>query len=266
MNWMGCRRMAWAGVVAAMVVLVAGCASGPPSNDLVTDSDQTKADRAAQLHMELAAAYFGRGNNEAALDDVKKVLAAKPDSSAAYNLRGLIYASMDQNDLAESSFQRAMQINPRDFDAAHNYAWFLCQKRRYDDADAEFAKLLAQPSYRDIVRTQLARGVCLARNQRWGDAEQALRRAYELDPANPAVAVNLTEVLYREQQYERARFYIRRVNAVDELVTSQTLWLAMRIERKLGRDDQVQQLGTQLRNRFPDASETLLYEKGRFDD
>jgi type IV pilus assembly protein PilF len=71
------------------------------SNDLVTDSDQTKADRAAQLHMELAAAYFGRGNNEAALDDVKKVLAAKPDSSAAYNLRGLIYASMDQNDLAE---------------------------------------------------------------------------------------------------------------------------------------------------------------------
>jgi type IV pilus assembly protein PilF len=80
------------------------------------------------------------------------------------------------------------------------------------------------------------------------------------------VAVNLTEVLYREQQYERARFYIRRVNAVDELVTSQTLWLAMRIERKLGRDDQVQQLGTQLRNRFPDASETLLYEKGRFDD
>jgi type IV pilus assembly protein PilF len=78
-----------------------------------------------------------------------------------------------------------MQINPRDFDAAHNYAWFLCQKRRYDDADAEFAKLLAQPSYRDIVRTQLARGVCLARNQRWGDAEQALRRAYELDPPIP---------------------------------------------------------------------------------
>jgi hypothetical protein len=35
---------------------------------------------------------------------------------------------------------------------------------------------------------------------------------------------------------------------------------------KVGADDQVQQLGTQLRNRFPDASETLLYEKGRFDD
>ncbi len=266
MNWMGCCRKAGLGALAVAMLWLTGCAAQAPRKDLVTDSDLTKSDRAAELHMELASAYFSRGNNEAALDDVKKVLAAKPDASAAYNLRGLIYASMEQPELAEDSFRQGLQVNPQDYNTAHNYAWFLCQRRRFDEADAQFARLVAAPDYRDLPRSLLARGVCQARNTHWAEAEKSLQRAYELDPSNPAVAVNLSEVLYREQQYERARFYIRRVNANDELVTAQTLWLALRIEQKMGQTEQVRVLGSQLQARFPEAPETLLYEKGRFDD
>ena len=78
--------------------------------------------------------------------------------------------------------------------------------------------------------------------------------------------MNLSEVLYKRGEFERARFYIRRVNTKDELVSAQTLWLAARIERKLGQDAQVQDLGAQLRKRFPQAPETLLFEKGKFDE
>ena len=90
--------------------------------------------------------------------------------------------------------------------------------------------------------------------------------ANEPSPANPTTAVNLSEVLYKRGEYERARFYIRRVNTKDELVSAQTLFLAARIERKLGQDAQVQELGAQLRKRFPQAPETLLFEKGKFDE
>jgi type IV pilus assembly protein PilF len=112
----------------------------------------------------------------------------------------------------------------------------------------------------------LAQGVCQARNNRWADAERTLAKAYELDPANPATAVNLAEVLYRQAEYERARFYIRRVNAVEDLSNAQTLWLAIRIEKRLGQEAQVKTLSGQLRNRFPEAPETLLFERGRFDE
>ena len=70
------------------------------------------------------------------------------------------------------------------------------------------------PQYRDAPRTLLAQGVCQARAGQLAEAEATLTRAYELDPANPVTAINLAEVLYRRGEYERARFYMRRVNAM----------------------------------------------------
>jgi type IV pilus assembly protein PilF len=267
----GNARRCWMAAGLALVAavgLLQGCAVPPqaPSHDVRTESDQTDTDRRARVRMELAAAYFGRGQSATALDEVKLALQAKPDLPDAFNLRGLIYASMGELALAEESFRRALQLSPRDADTMHNYGWFLCQQRRFADAEVQFNAALGVPNYRDSVRTLLAMGVCQARNNQWADAERTLQRSYELNPANPTTAVNLSEVLLRRGEYERARFYIRRVNAVDELVSAQTLWLAARIERKLGQTAQVQALGSQLVNRFPQSPEALLYEKGRFDD
>jgi type IV pilus assembly protein PilF len=276
------RAVQWVGALAAAAGLalgLAGCvhtggpdmSKAPPKvvndgRDIKTASDQTEADRRAKVRMELASAYFARGQATDALDEVKQALASKPDNAQAYGLRGLIYASLDDPKTAEESFRRARELAPHDGDLMHNYAWFECQQRRYADADAEFAAALAEPKYEGQSRTLLARGVCQARAGDLGTAEKTLSHAYELDPANPTTAVNLSEVLYKRGEYDRARFYIRRVNVRDELVSAQTLWLAARIEHRLRQDDQVQELGSRLHARFPQASETLAFDRGRFDD
>jgi type IV pilus assembly protein PilF len=218
------------------------------------------------VRLELAGLYLGRGQTATALDEIKKALAAKPDLPEAYSLRGLIYAAMGDVPLAEDSFKRSLQLAPRDGDALHNYGWFLCQQKRYAEADAQFAGALAQVQYRDTVRTLLAQGVCQARAGNWNAAEKALNRSYELDPSNPVTAYNLSEVLMRRGEYDRARFYVGRINAVPELSTAQSLWLAVRIERGLGNQQSVQEYGRRLRERYPQADETLLFERGRFDD
>ena len=242
--------------------------SGPvtATGDLKTDSDQTATDRRAQARMDLAAAYFGRNQLVTALDEVKQALVAKPDMPEALNLRGLIYAAMSENALAEESFKRALAVVPRDGDIQHNYGWFLCQQRRFSEADDLFARALTLPQYRSFARTMLAQGVCQARNAQLGRAELTLSRAFELDPTNLAIAYNLTEVLYRQGEFERARFYIRRVNARRETANAQSLWLAVRIENRLGNQALVRQLGADLRERFGQSPEALLYEKGRFDE
>jgi type IV pilus assembly protein PilF len=270
----GPTRAWWLVASIGLSVVLQGCAAPAggnpppikPSAELQTESDTPEADRRARVRMELAAAYFGRGQTNTALDEVKMALQAKPDMGDAYNLRGLIYASIGETSLAEDSFHHALQINPRDADAMHNFGWFLCQQRRFADAEAQFSAALAVPNYRDLIRTNLAQGVCYARNNNLAEAERSLQRAYELDPANPTTALNLSEVLLRRGEFERARFYVRRVNAVDDLVNAQTLWLAIRIEKKLGQQSQVEILGNQLNNRFPQSPEALLYEKGRFDE
>jgi type IV pilus assembly protein PilF len=261
--------------VTGLVAGLAGCVTtgGPvlrphrgDDKDLTTASDQTDADRLYNTRMELAAAYLGRSQPTDALDQVKLALQAKPDNANAYGLRGLIYGALGDADKADESFRRALQLAPHNGELMHNYGWFMCQQRRFADADAEFNLAMAEPSYRSISRTLLAQGVCQAGGGKMADAEHTLSHAYELDPANPTIAVNLTEVLYRNGQFERARFYIRRVNTKQELASAQTLWLAARIERKLGQDEQVQAMGAQLRNRFPQSPEALQFEKGKFDE
>lgn len=267
----GLTRRLSASLAAALgaAVAILGCAAPAGETlerDHVTASDQTDADRRARVRLELASAYYGRNQYETALDEVKQALVAKPDLWEAWNLRGLIYVSLGDDRLAEDSFKRAMQLNPRDGDTMHNYAWFLCQRQRYPESIALFQKAIAQPQYGSVSRSLMTLGVCQARAGALADAERSLSRAYELDPSNPITGVNLSEVLYLRGEYERARFYIRRVNAMPDVTNAQTLWLAARIENKLGNARGARDLGQQLRNRFPQSPEALAYDRGRFDE
>jgi len=275
------RVATWTAGLAAALVMV-GCTTTskgtPPTNtpasaavstgekDRVTASDEPEAARRARVRLELASAYFGRGQLTTALDEVKLAIVADPNNAGAFNLRGLIYASLGDDRLAEDSFRHALQLDPRDPDTMQNYGWYLCQQQRYSEADTLFRQALAVPHYRDTPRTLLTEGICQARAGQWSQAEGTLTRSYELDPANPAVAVNLSEVLYRRGEYERARFHIRRVNANPDIANAQTLWLAARIENRLGNRQGAQEFGSQLRNRFPRSPEAGAYDRGQFDE
>jgi type IV pilus assembly protein PilF len=260
-------------LVALLGVVLAACAAGPvtttsttASRDSAPAADQADPERRARVRLELAGLYFGRGQSDIALNELNQALSAKPDMPEAHSLRGLIYASLGDAVQAESSFKRALDFNPRDADVMHNYGWFLCQQKRFDDAQIQFERALAQRLYRDVPRSWMALGVCQARAGRWPDAERSLSRSYELDPANPFTAYSLSEVLLRRGELERARFYIRRINSQPEQSNAQSLWLAARVERRLGDLLAVQDLGRQLRDRFPQSAEALQYEQGRFDD
>lgn len=262
--------------IAPWVVLAAlwGCTttttttSSPPTaeSSRPITPEQVDPDRRARVRMELASGYYARGQLDTALEEVKLALAVKPDLPDAYNLRGLIYQSQGDDRLAEENFRRALQLTPNDPNVMHNYGWFLCQRNRLGEAQAQFQQAIATPRYAGLSRSLMTQGVCYARAGSWPEAERSLARSYEIDPTNPVTAVNLADVLYRRGEYERARFYIGRVNSVQELSNAQTLWLAARIENKAGNARAARDFGRQLRNRFPQAPETLLFERGRYDD
>jgi type IV pilus assembly protein PilF len=258
--------------LAAAVLALAGCTtttvttSTGSSVDLRTASDQTDNDRRARVRLDLATAYFSRGQYEVALDEVKLAVAARPDLAEAHNLRGLIYGALGEPKLAEEAFQRALQLAPRSGDTLHNHGWFLCQQQQYAQAQAQFERAIALPTYRDTARSLLAMGVCQARAGQMADAERSLVRSYELEPNNPTTAYNLADLLYRRGDYDRARFHIRRLNQQAELSNAQSLWLAARIEHRAGNRAAAADWGRQLRNRFPQSREAMAFEAGRYDE
>jgi type IV pilus assembly protein PilF len=259
-------------VAGALLLALAGCTStvvttGPDGRQVVRpEAEPARPERRAQVRLELASLYFGRQQYETALQEVRLALAAQPGLAPAWGLQGLIQSALGDVAAADQSFRRALQLTPRDGELLHNHGWFLCQQQRWDDADARFEQALAQPQYRETLRTLLARGVCQARAGRLEQADRHLSRAYELDPSSPVVAFNLADVLLRRGDFERARFYVGRINAVPELVTAQSLWLAARVEHFGGRPDAARSLGLRLRARFPQSPEALRFERGNFNE
>ena len=257
----------------AMISFLAGCvttttnsATGVQVREVKPSNEPADLEKRARVRLELASLYLGRGQHDTALEEVQRSLTFKADLPEAYNLQGLAYSGKGDLPAADQAFRRALQLAPRDGNTMHNYGWFLCQQQRWNDADMQFNGALAQPQYRDAMRTLLAQGVCQARAGRWAEAERALSRSFELDPSNPVTAYNLSDVLLRRGELERARFYIARINSQPELSSAQSLWLAARIERRLGNLQGVQDIGRKMQERFPESAEVLQFEKGRFDE
>jgi type IV pilus assembly protein PilF len=262
-------RLASLLLCAAMLAACTTPANAPPpgeTRDRITASDQSEASRRANVRLQLASAYFADGQLTTALDEVKQAIIADPKMSEAFNLRGLIYAGLGDDALAEESFRRALQLSPNDGAVMHNYGWYLCIQKRYGEASAQFQQALALPQYRDVTRTLLAQGACEARAGQLPEAERTLQRAFALDSSNAVVALNLSEVLFQRGEYERARFYIRRVNASPQQATAQTLWLAARIEYRGGNPKAASELGQQLLARFPKSPEASAFQQGKLSE
>jgi type IV pilus assembly protein PilF len=254
-------------VLAGALLALGGCAGGVGSTSNtaqpVTESDEPEARKRARLRLELASGYFEQGQTTVALDEIKQSLSADPLYGPAYVLRGLVYMRLNDNRLAEDSFQRALQINPRDPDALHNYGWFACQLGRHAQAIEFFTRALASPVYGGQAKTYMAKGVCQTRMGQLAEAEGSFARSYELDAANPITAYNLSALLFRRGEDTRAQFYIRRLNN-SEMSNAETLWLGIRVERRLGNTEALQQLAQQLGRRYPQSREWALYQRGAF--
>lgn len=251
---------------------ISGCATtadalpqGASQGEVVTDSDEPETRKRARIRLELAVAYFEQGQTAVALDELKQSLAADPTYAEAYSLRGLIYLRLNDFQLSEESFKKALTLSPRDSNIMHNLGWLYCQQARYPEAQQLFSQALANPRYVERAKTFRAQGLCQVRAGQLAQAEQSLLKSYEFDAGNPITAYNLAVLLFARGDFVRAQFYVRRLNN-SELANAESLWLGIKVERRMENSDAMLQLAAQLAKRFPKSRELESYQRGAFDE
>lgn len=262
-RWLFCVFFLVVGLVG-----ISGCAStSVDSNraEIVTDSDEPEMRKRARIRLELAVGYFEQGQTTIALDELKQSIASDPTYSEAYSLRGLIYMRLNDFQVAEESFKKALVISPQNSGVMHNLGWLLCQQARYSEAQQYFSQALLNPQYGERAKTLRAQGLCQASAGLKKDAELSLLKSYEFDAGNPVTAYNLAVLLFQRNDFARAQFYIRRLNN-SELANAESLWLGVKVERSLGHSDAMQQLAVQLIKRFPQSPEAIAYQRGGGND
>jgi type IV pilus assembly protein PilF len=257
-----------------LLALLAACSSSvrqaDPSSTMLSEAQNTGQNesdirRRARLRVELAMEYFRGRQYSIALEELRNALTIDADYSDVHNAFALVYMELNELKLAEESFQRALRLGPNDSETNNNYGWFLCQNGQAQTAISYFQVALRNPLYATPAIAARNAGICAMKAGDLNAALDFLQRSFRFDPVSGLTMYYLGEVFYRLNEFEKARFYISRLNQQSE-PNAAGLWLGIKIERRLGDRLSEARLAQQLGRRFPDSRENKAYQRGNFND
>lgn len=232
-----------------MLGFVTGCAS-----QTERDEKAAKLARRVEVHTQLGATYLFRNQLDVAQQELERALELDPDDSQANNMMGLLQIRLKDDAKAERHFRRAVGGQPDNPDARNNYAVFLCERARFDDADEQFRAAIRNPLYKTPEQANLNAGLCMLRKPDKIAAARYLRAALQSDPRLPPALINMARLSFEAGEMLSARGFMQRYFEVAK-DSPDSLLLAFRIERALGAKDAQANYALRLRGKFPESAE-----------
>jgi type IV pilus assembly protein PilF len=215
----------------------------------------------AQLHQEIAAGFYERGQMDVAIQELNQAVKLDPKNAKIYNVYGLVYATLGEEAKAQTNFLAALELAPSDSEIRQNWGWYLCTHGRPRESIPEFEQAFRNPLYKtpDIALTNAGR--CSVEIGDKASAEDYYKRALTINPNNVSAAYSYALLQYRASKLPEARALIRRVNQLPNPAPD-ALYLGMCVERKLGDSASEASYVSQLKNRYPDSAEARAIPPG----
>lgn len=219
------------------------------------------AQRAAKAHTDLGMVYLRDGKLSVALDEARKAVEADSSYPLGYNLYGLVQMYLENNSAAEEYLGRALNLAPTDPEINNNFGWFLCQTGRQKESISYFVAASKNTLYATPTKPLTNAAICSITGGDDKGGEDFLMRALRVDPQNSDAYYLLAELYYRTDRLVDARLRLADVHRL-MVPTAQSVWLGLRIERKLGDREAETQFAKQLRREFPGSREFQLLKQG----
>lgn len=202
------------------------------------------------------------GETAKAKDEAAKAVKLDPRSADAQTLLALALDRLGKTDQAGEHYRKATELAPTQGGVANNYGTWLCANQREAEALTWFERALNSPGYPTPAMALANLGACSWRIGQRVEGEIYLRRAIELDPANPVALGLLAEIEFGAGKYMSARaFSERRLAAAP--ADAKVLLLASQIEEKLGDAAAAARYVRRLKTEFPDTKGSGTGEDGR---
>lgn len=251
----------------AVSLLLSACGGMPLDGDNSMQSPVSQqtavsdARRGAKAHADLGMLYLREGQLNVALDEARKAIEADSSYPLGYNLHGLVQMYLNDERAAEESLTRALQLAPSDPEINNNLGWFLCQAGRQKESIKYFEAASKNTLYVAPTKPLTNAAICSIGAGDDKGGEDFLTRALRADPQNGAAHFLLAELYYRTGRLIDARLQLAEVHRLGA-PSAQSVWLGLRIERKLGDREAEMRYGKQLRREFQDSREFQLLKQG----
>lgn len=259
---------AWATVVLLVSGIVGGCGGLPAGigNDTQTPVSQRQvvgdARRSAKAHADLGMGYVREGQLNIALEEAHKAIAADASFALGHNLLGVVQMYLLENQAAQDAFAEALRLEPNDPEINNNYGWFLCQTDRANLSYPYFTSASKNTLYQTPTKPLTNAAICAITSGDDKLGEEFATKALRADPDNLDARFLLAELLYRTGRYFDAKQQLTDVLKV--MPSPQSVWLALRIERKLGNSEEESRYAAQLRREYRETREYQSLRQGDY--
>jgi type IV pilus assembly protein PilF len=238
-----------------LLLLCAGCSGGDPNVRKINE------EKAAEANAELGLRYMMQGDYQIALEKLKKALDFNDESANAHHYIAELYRRLGETEKAQRHYEDALSYSESGNSSLYNnYGVFLCNQRRFDEAEEMFQRVLKDPVYKQRAKLFENMGLCQQDKPDPVKAEEYFRQALKYNPKRPRSLQAMAKISFDEGSHLSARAYLQRYLEVARH-TPQTLWLGIRVERVLGDKNAVASYALLLERNFPKSPEAELYRK-----
>jgi len=235
-----------------ILVLLTSLLTACGKQDEVRDAP---VDRISKINLELGIAYMHEERYAEAMRNLQKAIDHNPDDPNIYSALALLYDRIGEPEKAESAFEKTIGMNGKDSLTRNNFGAFLCAQGRYEDAYEQYRAALGNPLYKTPEYAHTNAGLCALRSKDYKKAETEFRAALRKNPKFAIALFQMAKISYGKGRLLQTRAYIQRFDEVAE-PGPESLWLSIRVEKKLGDHNSVASQSLLLKARYPDSEET----------
>ena len=227
----------------------------------------TKADekKALDYSVRLARDYIRQSNWDAAKRHLKKAIEMDKSNAEIYEAMALVFQNTGELELADKNYRKSIRLNGNFSRVRNNYAAFLYQQKRYQEAVAQLQRVTEDTLYSKRASAYVNLGRAYLQLDQASEAEQAFKRAHLMDKRNVGLLYELADVYFKLEDYAQSQQFYNAFRSRVRQQPSQALWLGIRLAEKFDNRNALSSYSLALKNLYPSSKEYLLYQQ-QFDN
>ena len=238
-------------VALLMLSLLGGCVT----EKAFPEAEVQPPEERSKIHADLAANYLQRGKLEVAIEEVEKALDLDKHNKSANYIMALIQIRLKKREKAVPYFKKAIDEPDPLTSAQHDYANFLCRDGEYKKAEDLYRDLLNNVLYQAQARLLSNVGACFYKQEKYNEAESAIRQSLRLNPNSPDALLLMSKVSFKNGKPLETRGWYSRYFQIGAKGGPEILYIAYKTEKTLGDKNASASYALKIRSKFPDSSQ-----------
>lgn len=246
-------------LIALFASLLSGCITQSFENNEPIVTNQANLDEMAVTRISLGLGYLRMGDMSQAKLNLEKAKKFSPELVQVHTAFAHYYETVGENKLAVQSFEQALAINADSADTLNNYGVFLCRQNKVAEAEVHFLKAIAVPSYLLVAQSYENLSSCYLQINDFAKATIYLHKAIYHSPNSAATLLQMVRLQYAMANYQDSQQFLQKFARNTQRFTPDSLALAYKLYRKLGKRRTADDYATLLVTMYPQSWESKQY-------